>query len=126
LLLGERRDFELVEDDDAGNVIVSTHGHAKFRTDGVDVAPRVAVLWVRPQVDDVDRPSLERDSGRDGVSSWSYGVLPDELDKLRGRVVERNPLIAVAGAPEDDAPPRATQAGCVLDERVEHRLEVER
>ena len=118
LLIGERLNFKLVEDNDAEDVISPEHGHAKFRADGIDVSLRVAVLGIRLEVGNMDRPSLQCDSRRDAVSPRGYGVAPDEIDQLRGGVVKGHPVIGVAVPSEDDSAPCIAQPRRVLDEGV--------
>src|SRR5262249_33698661 len=125
LLAGERLDYELVEDDDAEDLVAAKHGHPKFGVDLIDVSQRVAVFGIRLEVSDVNRPSLECDSGGDRMSPWGYGVAPDVIDRLRRRVVEGDPMIGVTIPSEDDSPRRLAQPRCVLDQCIEYWLEIE-
>ena len=59
LLVGERLDLELVEDDDAKDVVTPEHRHAKLGPDRTDVLQGVTVLGIGLQVGNMNRPSLE-------------------------------------------------------------------
>src|SRR5262245_55596615 len=70
-------------------------------------------------------PPLERNSRGDTVPSWRYRVAPDERDELGRSLVEGNPSIGVAIPLKDDSPRRPAQPRRVLDQRVQHQLQIE-
>src|SRR5262249_29320417 len=103
LLVGERLDFELVEDDDADNVVAPEHRNAKLGADRIDVTPRIAGLRIRLDIRNMNRSPLERDSPRNAVAAWRDGMALDEIDQPRGDVVVRRAVIRVA-LPSHDHP----------------------
>src|SRR5262249_10515423 len=96
LLVGERLDFELMEDHDADDVVATEHRNAKFGADRISVTPHIALLRIRLDVRNMNRPSLERDSRRNAMTPWCDGMVLDEIDQLRGDVVVRRAVIRVA------------------------------
>jgi hypothetical protein len=84
------------------------------------------VLGIGQLVDDVHGPALERSARRDRAASRSDHMLPPELAELgRGSVLRDLPG-HLAVVPEDKAGLGATQTRGVLDQRLQHRLEIER
>jgi len=103
LLVGERLDFELVEDHHADDVVAPEHRNAKLGADGMGVSQRVTVLRIRLEVCDMNRSSLERDSARNAVASWRDRMVLDEIDEVSGDVVEGRPMIRLAVPSHNDA-----------------------
>src|SRR5262249_40019703 len=125
LLVGERLDFELVEDDYAHDVIAPKHGNAELRADGIGVSQCIAVFRIRLQIRNMNRPSLERDSPRDAVAVGRDGMALDELDQLRGDVVARREVIRVPLPSHDHPTSGCAQPRRVLDKGIEYWLEIE-
>src|SRR5262245_51751212 len=98
-------DFNLVEDDDAHDVIAAEHRNAQLGADGICVAQRIAVFRVTLEIRNVNRAPLECDSRRGAVAPWRNGMALDEVDELGGDVVEGRPAVRVTVPSHDDPTP---------------------
>jgi hypothetical protein len=73
----------------------------------------------------VDRASLQRDSGRNGVAAGRYGVVCDEADEIRSGVVEGGTAVHLAILSKDDTSLRLAESGRRLDQGIQHGLQIE-
>ena len=126
LPVGEGAHLIAPDGDHADRLTLAQHRHAEYRPESADtLGLGPGVFGVRQHVRDVHRPALERRAPDERRATRRDRILLHEFAVLSGRAVRRHELVAVALEPEDEAVLRLRQAGRVLDERVEHALEVE-
>src|SRR5262249_11129976 len=69
--------------------------------------------------------ALYLDPARERSSSTRDGILLNELSELSGNSEVRRPPMNLTINPQNEACVGAAEAGCVLNQRFEHRLQVE-
>src|SRR5262249_7460112 len=112
--------------DGANGIAVSKERHRHSRTVVAQfVSFKQTVLWIRQHVRNVDQPAFEYGSSS-GTSSIQRNRMLFEipLEFLRGTVVGRD-TVQLAIAQENRGFLRFTESRRGLDERVEHRPQVE-
>ena len=126
LPVGEGAHLIAPHGDHADRLTLAQHRHAEDRPEAADtLGLGPGVFGIRQHVRDVHRPALERRAPDERRATRRDRILLHEFAVLSGRAVRRHEPVPVALEPEDESVLRLGQAGGVLDERVEHALEVE-
>ncbi len=127
LLVGERANLHPPQEDHADQLVLLQHGDGQHRSVAAD-PPRLDLLplGVGQGVEDVERPALEGGPTDCGAASRPDHVPLPELAVRGGSPVLREEPEHLAVEPRDEGPLGPGQPGRVLDQGLEHRLQIER
>ena len=82
LLVGERPDFQVINDDDAEQFIAFEDRDAERRADRLEIRCFVGIFRIGLDIEDVDGPSLKRGAGGRAVPAGTIGILLRPLHEI--------------------------------------------
>ena len=126
LLVGERPDFQVINDDDAEQFIAFEDRDAERRADRLEIRCFVGIFRIGLDIEDVDGPSFKCSAGRRAVAAGTIGIFLRPLLKIRRQIEARPHLQQLAIEAIHIRPVGAAQPDRILGHGFEHRFEIER
>src|SRR4051812_19047211 len=127
LLFGKWTSFRARENNDADRHALAHHGHPQ---DGAEIADPLAfgegVVRVGGYVGNVDDGSFKQRAPRRGAAVGRYRNRFDQIHELIGKPETLGAIEFFASLACNGALLGVTQPGCRFDQRMQHRLQVER